>query len=91
MLRVISLSGLSMPSFWLGLLILMAFVKFFDTIPIYTNPPVGFLEHAVAVQHPGGGGRLSLLGAGHAPDALLDAGSAAAGLHPHRARQGRLG
>ena len=41
-LRVISLSGLSMPAFWLGLLILMAFVKFFGTIPIYTNPPVGF-------------------------------------------------
>lgn len=41
-LRVISLSGLSMPAFWLGLLILMVFVKFFGTIPIYTNPPVGF-------------------------------------------------
>src|SRR5713226_958860 len=41
-LRVISLSGLSIPAFWLGLLILMAFVKFFGTIPIYTNPPVGF-------------------------------------------------
>ena len=41
-LRVISLSGLSMPAFWLGLLILMAFVKYFGTIPIYTDPPVGF-------------------------------------------------
>jgi peptide/nickel transport system permease protein len=41
-LRVISLSGLSIPAFWLGLLILMASVKFFNTIPIYTNPPVGF-------------------------------------------------
>jgi peptide/nickel transport system permease protein len=41
-LRVISLSGLSMPSFWLGLLILMAFVHFFGTIPIYTNAPIGF-------------------------------------------------
>jgi peptide/nickel transport system permease protein len=41
-LRVISLSGLSMPAFWLGLLILMGFVKYFGTIPIYTNPPVGF-------------------------------------------------
>jgi peptide/nickel transport system permease protein len=41
-LRVISLSGLSMPSFWLGLLILMAFVKFFGTIPIYSNAPAGF-------------------------------------------------
>jgi peptide/nickel transport system permease protein len=41
-LRVISLSGLSMPAFWLGLLILMAFVKYFGTIPIYTEPPSGF-------------------------------------------------
>src|SRR6188472_4089765 len=38
-LRVISLSGLSMPSFWLGLLILMACVSWFGTIPIYTEPP----------------------------------------------------
>ena len=30
-LRVISLSGLSMPAFWLGLLILMAFVAFLRT------------------------------------------------------------
>jgi peptide/nickel transport system permease protein len=37
--RVISLSGLSLPSFWLGLLILMAFVQYFGWIPIYTNPP----------------------------------------------------
>jgi len=41
-LRVISLSGLSMPAFWLGLLILMVFVKYFGTIPIYTDPPQGF-------------------------------------------------
>ncbi len=41
-LRVISLSGLSMPSFWLGLLILMAFVAWFGSIPIFTDPPVGF-------------------------------------------------
>jgi peptide/nickel transport system permease protein len=41
-LRVVSLSGLSMPSFWLGLLILMAFVHYFGTIPIYTDPPKGF-------------------------------------------------
>src|SRR5690242_7171660 len=41
-LRVISLSGLSMPSFWLGLLVLMAFVAYFGAIPIYTDPPKGF-------------------------------------------------
>ena len=39
LLRVVSLSGLSMPAFWLGLLILMAFVARFGTIPIYTEPP----------------------------------------------------
>ena len=41
-LRVVSLSGLSLPSFWLGLLVLMAFVAYFGAIPIYTDPPKGF-------------------------------------------------
>ena len=38
-LRVFSLSGLSLPSFWLALLILMACVSFFGEIPIYTDTP----------------------------------------------------
>jgi peptide/nickel transport system permease protein len=42
LLRVVSLSGLSLPSFWLGLLVLMAFVSYFGSIPIYTDPPKGF-------------------------------------------------
>jgi peptide/nickel transport system permease protein len=41
-LRIFSLSGLSMPSFWLGLLILMAFVHYFGTIPIYDRAPSSF-------------------------------------------------
>jgi len=41
-LRVLSLSGLSMPAFWLGLLILMGFVAYFGTIPIYSSEPTGF-------------------------------------------------
>jgi peptide/nickel transport system permease protein len=44
LLRIISLSGLSMPAFWLGLLILMAFVSYFGTIPIYTDEPTGFWQ-----------------------------------------------
>src|SRR4029434_3949994 len=36
-LRIVSLSGLSLPSFWLGLLILMAFVHWFGWIPIYQS------------------------------------------------------
>jgi peptide/nickel transport system permease protein len=45
-LRLVSLSGLSMPSFWLGLLILMAFVHFFGTIPIYERDPATWWEWA---------------------------------------------
>ena len=41
-LRVLSLSGLSLPSFWLGLLILMAFVSWSAAMPIYTDRPEGF-------------------------------------------------
>jgi peptide/nickel transport system permease protein len=40
-LRVVGLSGLSIPSFWLGLLVLMAFVACFHSIPIYSAAPQG--------------------------------------------------
>jgi peptide/nickel transport system permease protein len=43
-LRVISLSGLSLPSFWLGLLILMASVSLFGNIPIFNPDPKTFGE-----------------------------------------------
>src|ERR1044072_7012988 len=43
-LRALSLSGLSLPSFWLGLLVLMASVHWFGTIPIYDSNPHGFLQ-----------------------------------------------
>ena len=38
-LRVVSLSGLSLPSFWLGLLILTASVALFGDIPIFNPNP----------------------------------------------------
>ena len=43
-LRVVSLSGLSLPSFWLGLLILMASVAMFGSIPIFNPDPKTFGE-----------------------------------------------
>jgi peptide/nickel transport system permease protein len=43
-LRVVSLSGLSLPSFWLGLLILMASVSLFGSIPIFNPDPKTFSE-----------------------------------------------
>ena len=42
-LRILSLSGLSFPSFWLGLLVLMACVQWFGTIPIYDSDAHGFV------------------------------------------------
>jgi peptide/nickel transport system permease protein len=47
-LRVVSLSGLSLPSFWLALLILMGFVQFLGWIPIYTDKPAS-LWHELAL------------------------------------------
>jgi peptide/nickel transport system permease protein len=41
-LRAVSLSGLSLPSFWLGLLILMASVSLFGTMPIFNPNPQSF-------------------------------------------------
>ena len=51
-LRVVSLSGLSLPSFWLALLILMFFVQFFGTIPIYTREPQPFWDELVMYSIP---------------------------------------
>lgn len=39
LLRVFSLVALSMPAFWLGLLILMAFVNWLGILPIYDQSP----------------------------------------------------
>jgi peptide/nickel transport system permease protein len=51
-LRVVSLSGLSLPSFWLGLLILMAFVHYLGWIPIYTNKPASLLDELLLLSIP---------------------------------------
>ncbi len=51
-LRVISLSGLSLPSFWLGLLILMAFVHFTGWIPIYKSTPDEFWKEIALLSIP---------------------------------------
>jgi peptide/nickel transport system permease protein len=52
LLRVVSLSGLSMPAFWLGLLILMGFVAQFGTIPIYSAAPRNFWDAALMYSVP---------------------------------------
>jgi peptide/nickel transport system permease protein len=49
---VISLSGLSLPSFWLGLLILMVCVRYFGWIPIYTTPPANLWDELLLYSIP---------------------------------------
>jgi peptide/nickel transport system permease protein len=51
-LRVLSLTGLSMPAFWLGLLILMVFVAQFGTMPIYTAEPRSLWEDVLLYSIP---------------------------------------
>ena len=65
-LRVVSLSGLSLPSFWLGLLILMASSPLFGTMPIYNPNPKTWTEAIAIYARAGDGGRLSQRRADHA-------------------------
>ena len=51
-LRIVSLSGLSLPSFWLALLILMFCVSAFGTIPIYLDPPDNLWDELVLYSIP---------------------------------------
>ena len=44
-LRVISLSGLSMPSFWLGLLIILGMISYLNLSPIFIAPPETWTDH----------------------------------------------
>ena len=51
-LRVLSLTGLSVPSFWLGLMILMAFVSLTGTLPIYSAAPKSFIDSLIMYSVP---------------------------------------
>jgi peptide/nickel transport system permease protein len=53
-LRVLSLSGLSMPSFWLGLVILAFCVSVFGTLPIYSaiDPPKTLVDELLLLSVP---------------------------------------
>ena len=51
-LRVLSLTGLSMPAFWLGLIILMVFVSTMGSIPIYSDAPKSWWDSLVMYSIP---------------------------------------
>lgn len=51
-LRVLSLAGLSIPSFWLGLMVLMAFSAMTGKLPVYTEAPTTWLDAVLLVAVP---------------------------------------
>jgi len=51
-LRVVTLSALSLPSFWCGLLVLMFAVNVFGAIPIYSDEPTSLLHELALLTVP---------------------------------------
>ena len=51
-LRVVTLSALSLPSFWCGLLVLMFAVNMFGAIPIYSDEPTSLLHELALLSVP---------------------------------------
>ena len=51
-LRILSLAGLSMPAFWLGLMVLMAFSALTGHLPVYTDAPETWFDAFLLVAVP---------------------------------------
>ena len=91
-IRVFSIAGLAVPSFWLGMIIILVLLSYFHWHPAAHLHAVlrESAREPVAAHLAGAGGGLPLFRGGDPHDALHAARSAAGGLHPHRARQGRV-
>ena len=91
--RIFSIAGLAIPSFWLGIIIILTFVIYFRWLPpanLYFV--LGRSEgESFTVNLAGPGGRLPLFGSGDAYDALGDVRGIARRLHPHRAGERVMG
>ena len=90
LMRIVTIGGLSIPSFWLGMLIMLSLLALqlaaADHVHAVLRRPD---RQSHAADLAGAVGRLPLLRGGRPHDALLAARGAARGLYPHRARQGR--
>ena len=90
--RIFSIAGIAMPSFWLGILMILGLLIVFQWLPpmVYTPFWVNPWQNLAQLIWPALAVGYRLLGGGDAHDPLGDARGAARGLHPHRARQGAL-
>ena len=92
LVRIITIGGLSIPSFWFGMLIMLTLLAFFNWLPpitftpIYVDPIANLTQliwPALAV-----GYRYCAVVARMIRSSLLEV--LQRGLHPHRPRQGRV-
>ena len=90
--RIFSIAGLAMPSFWLGILLILFLLVTFRWLPpmVYTPFWVDPWQNLAQLIWPAHGGRLPLLGGRDPDDALGDARGPARGLHPDGASQGAV-
>ena len=76
--------GISVPNFVMAIFLIIIFATWLHLVAVVPQR----LEQTQAVDHAGGGAGLWHPGLHRPPDAHVDAGSDAAGLHPHGPRQG---
>ena len=90
--RILAVSGLAIPSFWLGMLIILGAAV---AVQLAAEDRLrldlqGSRHEPLGADLAGAVGRLSLCGGGDAHDALGTARSSARGLYPHRQGEGPL-
>ena len=89
-IQVVSIAGLAVPSFWLGMLIILFLLTNFNWIPPLTFYLVLRRSHCqpLAAHLAGARRRLPVFGGGDPHDAPVDPRGDAGGLYPHRAQRG---
>ena len=90
LVRIFAIGGLAMPSFWLGIVMILGFLLRLQMdaaadLHVIFHRSLGQFDPALLAR---AGGGLPLLGHGHAHDPLRGFGSFARGLRAHSARQG---
>ena len=90
LVQIIGVLGLSLPNFWIAILLIIGASSLFGWLPalIYVPPVDGPVGEPAADVPPRAVAGARTVGGRHAHDPVVDARGAGAGLHPGRSRQG---